>query len=320
MTCLNAETAESQPVKPGERWGTQVVEEGFVGVTGGKIWYRRLGLEEKGVPLLILHGGPGFPSDYLKPLEAFAKKRPVIFYDQIGCGRSDLTSDTNLWTLKRYAIELDQVRKALRLERVHLFGHSWGSMLGFEYYLSHPDSGVVSLISSGSFHSVPRWEADQTILVKNLPAEIQEIITRHQGDGTTASAEYKFAEKIYYNRHIYRSGVWPSFIGRANAGAGEPYMYMWGPSEFFCTGTLKGYDQTPRFKDVKVPTLFTAGEFDECRPDTARWYAGMIAGSEVKVFPGTAHHHFAEAAASFVETVDAFLSRAEIVSKRAMQK
>ena len=42
------------------------------------------------LPLLLLHGGPGFPSDPFESLEALARSgRPVVRYDQIGCGRSD---------------------------------------------------------------------------------------------------------------------------------------------------------------------------------------------------------------------------------------
>ena len=61
-------------------------EEGFVQVDGYQVWYRRSG--EGGIPLLILHGGPGAGHDYLESLEALAADREVIFYDQLGCGRS----------------------------------------------------------------------------------------------------------------------------------------------------------------------------------------------------------------------------------------
>src|SRR3989442_3359941 len=109
------------------------VDEGFVAVPGGRVWYRSVG--EGGVPLLCLHGGPGFPHDYLEELEGLASDRRVVFYDQLGCGRSDQPDDSSLWTVERFVRELQAVRKALELERLHLFGSSWGGMLAMPYVL-----------------------------------------------------------------------------------------------------------------------------------------------------------------------------------------
>ena len=70
-----------------------MASEGFIPVEGGKVWYRIAGETQTGVPLLTLHGGPGYPHDYLEPLEALAAERPVIFYDQLGCGASERPDD-----------------------------------------------------------------------------------------------------------------------------------------------------------------------------------------------------------------------------------
>src|SRR2546425_3874548 len=75
--------------------------QGYVQVTGGRVWYRIVGHGPK-VPLLVLHGGPGAPSYYLEPLERLGDDRPVVFYDQLGCGRSDIPSDTSLWNVGRF--------------------------------------------------------------------------------------------------------------------------------------------------------------------------------------------------------------------------
>lgn len=104
-------------------------DEGFITVEGGQVWYKIIRSEKKKTPVLLLHGGPGFPSDYLKPLQALASDRPVIFYDQLGCGRSDKPDDTTLWRLNRYVKELATLRSVLNLDSIHLFAHSWGTML-----------------------------------------------------------------------------------------------------------------------------------------------------------------------------------------------
>jgi proline iminopeptidase len=76
------------------------VEEGYLEVPGGRVWYRSLTPEggTASTPLLCLHGGPGFTHNYLEPLEMLAGRRRVVFYDQLGCGRSDRPDDLTLWT------------------------------------------------------------------------------------------------------------------------------------------------------------------------------------------------------------------------------
>jgi pimeloyl-ACP methyl ester carboxylesterase len=67
--------------------GEPATTEGYIEVPGGRVWYRIAGTDRPGIPVLCLHGGPGMPHDYLEPLEDLASSRPVIFYDQLGCGR-----------------------------------------------------------------------------------------------------------------------------------------------------------------------------------------------------------------------------------------
>src|SRR5262249_45082275 len=98
--------------------GEPAMAEGFIEGPGGRVWYRIAGTDRPGIPVLCLHGGPGMPHDYLEPLEDLASRRPVIFYDQLGCGRSDRPADDSLWTTDRFVEELAVVRAALGLERV----------------------------------------------------------------------------------------------------------------------------------------------------------------------------------------------------------
>jgi pimeloyl-ACP methyl ester carboxylesterase len=114
------------------RGGNDVrAEEGYIEVPGGRVWFRSIGeAADDRAPLLCLHGGPGFTHNYLEPLEALADRRRVIFYDQLGCGRSERPDDLSLWTVQRFVEEVAQVRAALGLERLHLFGSSWAEQPG----------------------------------------------------------------------------------------------------------------------------------------------------------------------------------------------
>jgi alpha-beta hydrolase superfamily lysophospholipase len=107
--------------------------EGFVEVPGGRVWYTVASTGGQGVPLLGLHGGPGFTHDTLRTLEGLAPDRPVVLFDQLGSGRSDRPGDPDLYRLERYVEEVARVRDALQLDRIHLLGHSWGGTLALSY-------------------------------------------------------------------------------------------------------------------------------------------------------------------------------------------
>src|SRR6266446_2353803 len=142
------------------------VKEGYVNVTGGKVWYEIVGAGDA-IPLIVLHGGPGFTHDYMEPLGALCKERPVVFYDQLGAGKSGRPHDKSLWRIERFVKELGQLRKQLGLKRTHILGQSWGTMLLTDYALTQPD-GVVSLIFSDPLCSVSEFLRDADTYLKEL--------------------------------------------------------------------------------------------------------------------------------------------------------
>ena len=88
------------------------MREDFIETAAGKLWYSVYGEEKKGVPLLVVHGGPGFVS-MPQTVSDFAKERPVYFYDQLGCGNSDRAKDNNYYSVENYVNELEEVRGKL---------------------------------------------------------------------------------------------------------------------------------------------------------------------------------------------------------------
>ena len=112
--------------------------------TNYKIWYRvaKSDIPDSSTPILLLHGGPGLGSDYLEPLETLAEQgRTVIRFDQLGSGRSDRPRDLSIWTIEGCISQIDSIRDALGLDRIHLLGHSWGGMVALEYLRSRPFGG-----------------------------------------------------------------------------------------------------------------------------------------------------------------------------------
>ncbi|MBK7406286.1 MAG: proline iminopeptidase-family hydrolase [Phycisphaerales bacterium] len=265
---------------------------GMIDVEGGRVWYQITG-SGTGTPLLVLHGGPGIPHDYLQNLERLGEDRPVIFYDQLGCGRSDRPDDTSLWTEARFARELDQVRKALGLKEVILYGHSWGTILAVDYdkgLAGARPSGVRGLILAGPALSIPRWIEDSRRLIAELPPEMAATILDAERAGQTDTDAYKAAMHEYYMRHVCRLDPWPDALNRAFEGMGEQvYLTMEGPSEFTITGSLKDLDLTPYLSQIHAPTLYICGQYDEATPDSTRYYASLTPRAEVVVIKNASH-------------------------------
>ena len=123
---------------------------------------------------------------------ASLRGRRVIFYDQLGCGRSPYPEDPSMWTVELFVEELGAVRDALGLDHIHLFGSSWGGMLAMEYALTQP-SGLESLVIASSPASMTQWVEEAERLRAELPQEVQDNLTRHEEAGTTDDPAYKEA-------------------------------------------------------------------------------------------------------------------------------
>ncbi|PKG31831.1 proline iminopeptidase-family hydrolase [Methanoregula sp.] len=282
--------------------------EGLIPVSGGNVWYRIFGADKPGIPLLVLHGGPGIPHDYLLPVSKLADERPVIFYDQLGCGNSDKTEDLSLLTVERFIDELATVRESLGLDPVHILGQSWGSMLAVRYLLTKNPDGIRSLILSGPCLSASRWKADQRKYVSELDEKTRETILHHEANGTFSDPENQEAMMEFYNLHICRMDPWPECLMRSMERFALPvYQYMWGPSEFTITGTLKGFECSERLHKIQVPVLFTCGRYDEATPETTAYYQTKLPGSQLRVFENASHSHHLEQEQEYLATVRKFL-------------
>ncbi len=284
--------------------------EGMITVPGGKVWYRKVGLHAPGTPLLVLHGGPGATSCYLENLAELAAQRPVIFYDQLGGGRSERPDNPALWTIERFVEELAAVRAALALDHLALLGQSWGALLAVAYLLARGADGVKGLILSGPLLNVPRWVADQRELLRQMPQEISHAVYRAESSGDFDAAGYQAAMDAYYRKHLCRLDPWPDCLRRTFEEMGTAvYQQMWGPSEFTCTGTLAEVNLLPRLNELDLPSLITCGRHDEATPATCETYRSHIRGAEFTILEDASHTHHLEQPKPYLDAVRTFLER-----------
>jgi len=287
-------------------------KEGHLQAPGGRVWYRISGADAPGAPLLVLHGGPGAGHDYLEPITALAADRPVVMYDQLGCGRSEIPDDTSLWRVERFVDEVAVVRRQLALDRVHLLGQSWGGWLAIEYMLAQP-AAIVSLTLANTSASVEDFIADAGRMVAQLPADVRGTIARCEAEGATDSPEYQAASLVFYQRHLCRLPEWPPEMMRsmANVFSSPVYRTMWGPSEFTVTGTLEGWDRSARLSEITVPTLILSGAHDEMGPRSQETLRRGIPQARYLLFKESSHTPQFEEPELYLATLREFLAQAE---------
>ena len=287
----------------------EVEREGYIDVEGGKIWYKIIG-EGNGVPLLILHGGPGSRSCSMIPgFSLLGDERPIIFYDQLGSGNSERPTDTTLWNTARFVDEIDYLRKKLNLKELHILGHSCGSTFLIEYMITKKPEGVKSVIFSSPMISTPDWIADAKLLLSQMPSNIQDTINKFEILKNYSSPAYLAATDSFYARHLIRKS-WPyKSVECENVGSfnEQVYNYMWGPTEFTATGTLIDFDRTADLEKIEEPILFVTGEYDEARPETMYKYQKMSQNASVKIIGDAAHMTMIDQPKKMAEVVGNFL-------------
>lgn len=279
-----------------------------VDIGGNSIWYHVIG-DGKSTPILMLHGGPGGTSYSLYALSALSDDHTLIIFDQVGTGRSGNLQDTTLMNMDYFVDQLHAFVKKLGLEKYIMYGHSWGTMLAIDYYLAHPE-GIEAMIMNSPLMSSDYWMKDADTLISTLPDSIQQYIRISNATGQYDSREYQYAKWVHYKNFISRGErvPGPDSIKRV-PGNRLMYMYMWGPSEFRATGTLKEYDRLDRLGELNVPVLWITGEYDEARPSTVQTYHRLDPGSDFTIIPDAGHGTMHDNQAENVQLMRDFLQK-----------
>lgn len=237
------------------------------------VWTKRIGNNPK-IKLLLLNGGPGATHEYFECFENFlpAEGIEIIYYDQLGCGNADNPNDIALWDLGRYVEEVEQVRKALKLDasNFYMLGHSWGGILAMEYTLKY-QKNMKGLIISNMMSSCPEYGkyADEVLAKQMDPKVLAEI---NQIEAAKDFANPRYMELLipnFYEKHILRfpAKEWPEPVNRSFAKMNQSlYVTMQGPSEFGISGKLEKWDRKAELKNITIPTLVIGAKYDTMDP------------------------------------------------------
>jgi len=245
------------------------------------------------LPLLVCHGGPGVPSDYLFPL-AEILQRPVIFFDQLGCGRSERPEPADQeYSIAAFVGDLVAVIDALVAEAwiplrdgrpaYHLYGQSFGGILAFETLTA--DAGPApprSLSLSNVPSSVP-------VLLE----EVSALLAGLGGDGTRFEAT-----------HICRATPRPAPLLAAYV-PGHPGSH-WRGVEVIADWCVP----EARLRSFTTPVLLLAAEHDFVTPRSMQGWQDLP-NRHLVMLPGVAHHALLESPAAYGAQLEAFLRNHE---------
>jgi len=253
--------------------------------TKGKfnVWTKSIGKNPK-IKLLLLNGGPGATHEYFECFESFLLPENVelIYYDQLGCGLSDNPKDTTMWDLPRYVEEVEQVRKALNLNKdnFYLLGHSWGGILAMQYALKYQNN-LKGLIISNMMSSCPAYgKYAQEVLAPQFDQKILDTIRQIEAKGDFQNPKYmELLMPNFYAKHICRLPLdkWPEPMNRSlNKINQSLYVTMQGPSEFGIGGNLINWDVSKELPKIKTPTLTIGGAHDTMDPEHMKWMSTQV--------------------------------------------
>jgi len=189
-------------------------------------------------PIVVVHGGPSLPSDYLHPIAGFTSlDRAIIFYDQLGCGNSDQPSqDTQAYSIEQSVQDLEALVKALDLESFHLLGHSYGGVLAFEYMKKQQQQRVLAAHQNQNHNQTTSYNNPRNVVVakslilSNTPTSFAESSEEHarlllelqqlhapdlENHGSTTEEELRRLEQLFFETHECRTPRTPEPLARA---------------------------------------------------------------------------------------------------------
>jgi proline iminopeptidase len=280
-----------------------------------RVWTKRVGNNPR-VKLLLLHGGPASTHEYFEAFDSYFPAAGIeyYYYDQLGSAYSDQPDEPELWELPRFVDEVEQVRRALGLDRdsFYLLGHSWGGILAIEYALKYQQH-LKGLVISNMMASVPAYnEYARTVLMPAMDqtalAEIQQL----EATGKTEEPRYmELLIPLHYEQHFLRmpAAQWPDPVVRAFARHLNRAIYvpMQGPSELAASGKLLNWDRTGDLGEIAVPTLVIGARYDTMDPAHMEMMAGQVQRGRYLFCPNGSHMALYDDQETYVDGVIRFV-------------
>ncbi len=283
-------------------------DDGHVTVNGYNLYFKSFGNEEKGT-VLTVHGGPGLTHDYMLSIADLAQYGyRVVFYDQLGCGKSDLPKNIALYTIDRAVEDLEGFRDAMNLGKVHMLGSSYGGLLAIAYALIY-QKHLKSLVTTGGIDDMELTISEMMRMKSELPKDVLATMAKYEEAGEYTDPEFAKVLEPFYKTYFCRLDPWPKELVYSMEHV-SPVVYntMNGPNEFTIIGNIRHWKVSQeQLHTIHVPTLVTCGKYDEVSPKVAKSIHRGIEGSKFVMFQNSSHLAMWEEREKYIQVVTNFL-------------
>ncbi|GHN00747.1 proline iminopeptidase [Cytophagales bacterium WSM2-2] len=292
----------------------------MIPIMNGKynVWTKRVGNNPK-IKLLLLHGGPSATHEYFESFDSFLPQEGIeyYYYDQLGSYYSDQPNDTSLWKTARFVEEVEDVRKALKLDSTnfYLLGSSWGGILAMEYALKYQKNLKGLIISNMMASAIDYGKYAEEVLAKQMdPKVLAEVRTIEAKKDYSNPRYMELLLPNFYEQHLCRftAAQWPDPVNRAFKHLNNTvYTLMQGPSEFGISGRLEKWDVKARLPELIVPTLTIGAQHDTMDPEHMKWISTQVKRGRFLLCPNGSHlsmwddqDHYFPGLIQFIKDVD----------------
>lgn len=288
----------------------------YVHVNGAKLWVVTVG---EGDPIIFIAGGPGGAHIGLRSFDPLAENHhQLIYFDAFGRGKSDTAAVVSEYTLDRDIEDIEGLRKALKLDKISLLGHSYGGVVAQGYAVRYPQH-VSHLILANTFHSFVMWQENDDNsnreIKENYPEVWNELMKIREKGAVSSDPEHqKIYGRVPYGFLYAYNPV--RFEGRGGRGYPNPnntklYYQMVGKDGDFIVGSdIGNFDYRKQLKDLQMPVLIIGGRYDRVAvPSQMVKFKQYCPQAEFVMFEHSGHNPQVEEPTREFSVINAFLAR-----------
>jgi proline iminopeptidase len=274
---------------------------------GHEIYYEQSG-NPSGIPVLVVHGGPGGGSNPTMRRCHDPSIYRIILFDQRGCGRSTPHASLEANTTWDLVADMERLRERLQIDRWHLFGGSWGSTLSLTYAQTHPER-VTAMVLRGVF-LLRKAELDwfyqdgcRWLYPEPFESYLAQIPLEERGDMVTAY--YKRLTDPDLSVQLQAAKAWSVWEGstlslyedpdRVRHFANEAYALAFARIEchYFINRGFFDHDGqllTNAHRLSSIPGVIVHGRYDVCTPFRNAWDLSRAwTNAELRIVPDAGH-------------------------------
>ena len=271
-------------------------------------------IEGKGVPIVLVSGGPGTSHHIFHPYFSKAKDfAQIIYYDQRGVGQSDYVKGMG-YIIDQAVEDLEALRKQLKVDKWIVLGHSYGGIIAQSYALKYLDNlkGLVLVASMTGLPNVDFESGRQGDYLSKEEAEKNRDIIRKY-----FSTKELSLEQAIYNMLLNGSWKRQNYYKPTKERMAQIALYEWKPSsydEFFdpLDEEANKKDLEGKFKDFKIPTMIIEGKWDlTWNTDKAEKFHKNHPSSTLVMFEKSGHSPFVDEENKFFDELKKFMEKVE---------